>query len=380
MRIGIDARFLGVVGKGLGRYTQKLIENLEEIDKENYYFVFLGRENFDQYAPHNPHFQKVLAPYGWYTLLEQLRLPQLLYKYRLDLMHFPHFNVPFLYRRKFVVTIHDLILLKFPTLRGTTLHPFFYKIKFLAYKLIIASAIRRAQKIITVSNFTKEEILKYYAGKAQKEKTVVTYEAGMPVNEKVKKETQKNLEILRKYVILKPYLLYVGNAYPHKNLERMIQAFTKAVLPQDLRLVLIGKADYFYTKLKQFVVENNIQNVIFAGQVEEKDLSAIYQEALACIFPSLYEGFGIPPLEAMANQTPVISSNHPCMREILDESVYFFDAQKEDEMMVAMQKITQNPALREALIKKGNVQAQKYSWREMAQKTLAIYHERKKEN
>ena len=107
MRIGIDARFFGSIGKGLGRYTQKLIENLEKIDNTNQYFVFLKEENFDEYQPKNPNFQKVLANFRWYTFSEQVKFPKLLRKYNLDLVHFPHFNVPILTPAKFVVTIHE---------------------------------------------------------------------------------------------------------------------------------------------------------------------------------------------------------------------------------------------------------------------------------
>ena len=96
MRIGIDARFFGSIGKGLGRYTQKLIENLEKTDNENQYVVFLRKENFDEYQPKNKNFQKVLADYQWYTFAEQIKMPLLLNKFNLDLVHFPHFNVPFL--------------------------------------------------------------------------------------------------------------------------------------------------------------------------------------------------------------------------------------------------------------------------------------------
>lgn len=160
MFIGIDARFFGSIGKGLGRYTQKLIENLEKIDHENQYVVFLRKENFDEYQPKNKNFQKALADYQWYTFSEQIKMPLLLNKFNFDLVHFPHFNVPFFYRKKFVVTIHDLILLQFPTVKGTMLNPVFYKIKFWCYKFIIWSAIKRARRIITVSNFTKNELLK----------------------------------------------------------------------------------------------------------------------------------------------------------------------------------------------------------------------------
>ncbi|KKQ79694.1 MAG: mannosyltransferase B-like protein, partial [Candidatus Moranbacteria bacterium GW2011_GWD2_38_7] len=149
MKIGIDARFYGSIGKGLGRYTQKLIQHLEHIDKENHYVVFLRKENFDDYQPFNKNFEKVLADYAWYTFAEQLFFPLLLNKQKLDLMHFPHFNVPLLYSGRFVLTIHDLILTHFPTIRATMLNPVFYWFKYVAYKLAISSALWRAKKIIT---------------------------------------------------------------------------------------------------------------------------------------------------------------------------------------------------------------------------------------
>ena len=156
MKIGIDARFFGSIGKGLGRYTQKLIENLEKIDNENQYVVFLRKENFDEYQPRNKKFQKVLANYQWYTFSEQIKMPLLLNKFNIDLVHFPHFNVPFFYRKKFVVTIHDLILLEFPTVRGTTLNPFFYKIKFLEF-----GCFRISSFDLSVSRKLSEQLSEY---------------------------------------------------------------------------------------------------------------------------------------------------------------------------------------------------------------------------
>jgi len=378
MRIGIDARFYGLIGKGLGRYTQKLIENLEKISVEsgnfsNEYFIFLGKENFNDYIPKNPNFHKILAPYRWYTLLEQICMPKILNKYNLDLVHFPHFNVPFLYRRKFVVTIHDLILLQFPTVRGTTLNPIFYKIKFWAYRFIIWSAIKRAKKVITVSNFTKKELLKYYKNDLSEEKIIVTYEAGSDWEENEKNISSNDLEILKKYGILKPYLLYVGNAYPHKNLERLILAFSRIDLAQKYQLVLVGKIDYFYEKLKKLARNKNIENVVFLGYITDEILSLIYRKSEAYVFASLYEGFGIPPLEAMSKNVPVISSNHPCMKEILEESAYFFDGKNEESIAEAMKKVLEDEEIRKDLIEKGLQQIKKYSWKKMSQETSEIY-------
>ena len=376
-RIGIDARFFGSIGKGLGRYTQKLIENLEKIDNENQYVVFLRKENFDEYQPKNKNFQKVLADYQWYTFSEQLKMPTLLNKFKLDLMHFPHFNVPFFYRKKFIVTIHDLILLEFPTVRGTTLNPLFYKIKFLSYRFIIWSAIKRAEKVITVSNFTKKELLKYYKKYLKEEKIAVTYEAGSDSIENDGQNPLLDIEILKKYGIIKPYLLYVGNAYPHKNLERMILAFSSMNQEQKYQLVLVGKIDYFYDRLRKLVENKSIKDVVFLGQLTDEVLDAIYRKSRAYVFASLYEGFGIPPLEAMSRNIPVISSDHPCMKEILGDSVYFFNGRDEKEISEAMEKIMEDEELRKILIEKSSNQIKKYSWEKMGRETMEIYLNKK---
>ena len=377
MIIGIDARFFGSIGKGLGRYTQKLIENLEKTDNENQYVIFLRRENFDEYQPKNKNFRKVLADYQWYTFSEQIKMPLLLNKYKLDLVHFPHFNVPFLYRKKFVVTVHDLILLQFPTIKGTTLNPIFYKIKFWCYRFIIWSAIKRAEKVITVSNFTKNELLKYYKKDLQEEKISVTYEAGSDSMKNDENSQLSDIEILQKYGIIKPYLLYVGNAYPHKNLERMILAFLSMNQAQKYQLVLVGKIDYFYNRLRKLVDSKDINDVIFLGQISDEILNIIYRKSKAYVFASLYEGFGIPPLEAMSKNIPVISSDHPCMKEILGDSAYFFNGLEEKEISMAMKKIIEDNELRQGLIEKSLNQIKKYSWEKMASETLKIYNSAK---
>ena len=177
MRIGIDARFLGSKGKGLGRYTQKLIENLEKIDPENQYVIFLRQENWSQYEPKSPRFKKVLADFRWYSLAEQMWFPAKIYRERLNLMHFPHFNVPIFYFKPFIVTIHDLILRHFPTHRSSTLGPIKYWLKNIAYRIVIWLAIRRAKKIIVPSNYVKKDILNNF--NMDEEKIIITYE-GVP--------------------------------------------------------------------------------------------------------------------------------------------------------------------------------------------------------
>ena len=214
MRIGIDARFYGPTGKGLGRYTEKLIKYLEKLDHGNDYVIFLRKENWKKSHPGNPRFEKVLADYRWYTLSEQKNMPRILNKYSLDLVHFPHFNVPLFYRGDFVVTIHDLILLDFPTKRATTLGSVKYAIKNLAYKKVIKSAVKRAKKVITVSEYTKKRLVERF--NLDEDKIIVTYEACDKVESS--ESGMMDRDVLKIHRINKPYLLYVGNAYPHKNL------------------------------------------------------------------------------------------------------------------------------------------------------------------
>lgn len=176
-KIGIDARFYGPKGKGLGRYSQKLIEMLEEIDggsTDREYYVLLKKENFDYYHPTHDNFKKVEADFDWYSFAEQFKFPKFLRSLNLDLVHFCHFNVPLFYRRKFIITIHDLILFHHPTVRNTTLNKAYYALKLVAYQAVIRSAVRRAAKVIAVSHFTKNDLMNEL--KLPEKKIVTTHE------------------------------------------------------------------------------------------------------------------------------------------------------------------------------------------------------------
>jgi glycosyltransferase involved in cell wall biosynthesis len=376
MKIGIDARFYGSLGKGLGRYTQKLIENLEKQDDQNEYFVFLCRENFDDYVPKNKNFHKVLTNYRWYTFSEQLLMPLKLLKYKLDLMHFPHFNVPVFYFGKFVVTIHDLILIHYPTIKGTTLNPLFYKIKFLAYRLVISTAIRRAYKIIAVSEFAKKDIFKNY--KINPKKIEMIYEACDDfclVGGRNVKLILKNYNLLDSRGIIRPYLIYIGNVYPHKNPENLVLGYALAKKDKypDLRLVFVGQEDYFYRRLKKFIQDNGIEDVNFVGKLDDHILSIILRAAVLYGRPSFYEGFELPPLEAMACGVPVICSDRECAREILGDAAYYFNGHDPQDIAKSIKTVLMDKNLRQNLIEKGYVQVKKYSWKKMARDILEIY-------
>lgn len=371
MRIGIDARFYGSIGKGLGRYTQRLLKYLENIARHDEFVVFLRKENFEDYQPQAVNFAKKLADFPWYSFSEQKNFPRLLKSENLDLVHYPHFNVPLFTPKPFVVTIHDLILTHFPTRRATTLGPLKYFIKQMAYKIILSRAIQNAKQVLTVSEFTKQDIQKYFG--YDPKKITVTYEAV----ETFPLPSLDNEAILKKFGITKPYLLYVGNAYPHKNLEKLIE-FMK-ILPENrknLQMAIVCKPDYFLNRLINLVDKSGLwANFRFPGFVPDDELGVLYGQAHAYIFPSFYEGFGIPPLEAMSQGTPVLSSDAACMKEILGEAAIYFDPHSTSGMIKALDTLDQSANIRQIMIAKGRQQVSKYSWESLAKTTLDIYHQ-----
>lgn len=379
-RIGIDARFYGPLGKGLGRYTQEIVDNILKIDQDNDYVIFLRKENFDELVIDNhPNVKKVLLELRWYSLKEQLLMPFYLKREKLDLIHFCHFNVPFFVPSKFIVTIHDLILTKFKTTRASTLSPWLYNLKNFFYHIIIKRALKKSKKIITVSNFTKNDIIEQFKVPAQKIEVIYEGVANLSKGSDslfVAKISQG--QVLKNYNIENPFLLYVGNAYPHKNLDFLIRAFKLwQADDKELRLVLVGREDYFYNQVKElsaklFSSQDNIP-IIFTGYVPDNELETMYQRALLYVFPSLYEGFGLPPLEAMAKSCPVLSSQAASMPEILGSAAMYFDPQNENDFLEKAKRLRSDQELRESLIAKGLEQVKKYSWWECALSTKNLY-------
>lgn len=370
-RIAVDARFFGTKQKGLGRYCQKLVENLEKQDNsQNDYFILLTKENYSQYQPQKKNFYKLLADYHWYGFAEQVFFPRFLRKHNFDLVHFCHFNVPIFYRGSFVVTIHDLILFHFPTPRNTTLNKYFYFLKLWAYRMTITKAAKRALKIIAVSEFTKRDILKNFKG-IDEEKISVTLEG---CDSKRDVSCQDSEKALGKYGIKKPYLLYVGNAYPHKNLERLCLAFEEIGKKQaDLGLVLVGGNDFFYERLKKYVRDRKIGKVVFSGHVPDQELDIIYENAQLYVFPSLYEGFGLPPLEALSKGIPVVSSGRTSMPEVLGSAAVYFDPENTKSMVEAIRKILNDKKLVNEMVDLGRQRVGMFSWEKTAKDTLGVY-------
>ena len=359
LRIGIDARFAGPEGTGLGKYTEKLILNLAKIDKKNEYSIFLRRKNWDFFKlPQN--FKKIPADIKWYSSEEQLKLSGIFSKEKLDLLHVPHFNVPVLYTGKFVVTIHDLIHHQFYEQSASTKNFLLFEIKRAAYKTIIYSAVKRAAKIIVPSNFVKKQVLAAF--KIKPDRIAVTYEAAEEEYFKNQKREAKNQ---------KPFLIYVGNAYPHKNLNRLLDAL--AIL-KNVNLTIVCPRDVFAKRLEGEIKNRGLEsNVELLGYQPTENLSVLFQKATAYVFPTLSEGFGIPGLNAMAANIPVVCSNIPTLKEIYQDAVLYFDPQDSQDIADKIEKILKDATTRTDLVEKGRQQVKKYSWQKMARETLDVY-------
>ena len=366
MRIGIDARFFGPAQTGIGRYVERLVTHLERFDQHNEYVVFLRRPAWLTWEPTNHRWSKVLADERWYSVREQVTLPHIFHKAKLDLLHVPHFNVPLRYRGRYIVTIHDLILDQFPTERASTLGPLLFRAKFFAYQSVIRQAIWRSQAIITVSEHSKQDLIQRFGVKP--DKITVTYESVDPMHEPVP------LTSLTERGIQQPYILHVGNSYPHKNLERFLQGVKIAhQRGQKFQTVFVGKRDYFSQRLERLAMAEEISNVLFFGFASEAELAGLYQHAQAYFFPSMSEGFGLPGLEAMQAGVPLFASRATCLPEVFANAAHYFDPQNPADMADSIENALHDTLERQRLVQAGHERLKDFSWAEMAKQTLSLY-------
>lgn len=355
---------------GIGRYIRNLISCLQIIDKSNEYFILHLRDDYDILEYHN-NFRKLVANFRWYGLTEQIKMPRILQSIMPDLVHFPHFNVPIFYKGKFVVTIHDLIHQNFSMKRATTHGPFVYKIKQFGYRRVFQSAIEKSEAILVPSNFVKQQLVKDW--QIDDDKMAVTHEA---VDNKlfaiVKKMNQKKIaDIMQKLRINTPYIFYVGNAHPHKNVEGLIKVFlvVKKHYP-NLKLVLAGNDHYFWQRIKS---EFQQPGIIYTGYIDDEQLIALYKNAELFVMPSFEEGFGIPILEAMVCSCPVVSSNAGSLPEVGGDAPLYFNPTEPDDMVEKILKILDNQTLRNQIIEKGLKRVKVFSWQKLAKKTMEVY-------
>lgn len=369
MRIAIDARMYGLEHAGIGRYIINLIDQIEKLDKQNDYFIFLRRKHWQEIKFSNPRFRKVLSDYSHYTISEQVLLPLQLIKLHPDLVHFPSFNVPILYFGRKITTIHDLIKHQSRGPATTTRWPLIYWFKYLIYLLILKWAVVSSTKIMVPSLWTEKELIKQYH--LPSEKIVVAYE-GVDSKFKIENLKLKIKDMLDKYKIKKPFVVYTGSLYPHKNIGRLIEAIKLL----KLSLVVVCARNIFFNRLRQEVERAGAKKYItLAGFVPDEELAVLYGQAEAFIFPSLIEGFGLPGLEAMAAGLPVVASNSSCLPETYGEAALYFDPYDVGDIVDKIREVTSNQLTRNRLIKLGYKQVAKYSWQKMAVQTMGVYHE-----
>ncbi|OGH58596.1 MAG: hypothetical protein A2725_02750 [Candidatus Magasanikbacteria bacterium RIFCSPHIGHO2_01_FULL_33_34] len=370
MRIGIDARMMGG-GFGIGRYVEQLILSLQKIDNNNQYILFVKKIDNNKFKSKN--FKQVEADISWYSWAEQIKLNKIIKREKVDLMHFPHWNIPLFYNGLYIVTIHDLIMFHFPRPEATTLGPIKFWLKDFVHRIVIRNAVKKAKHIITTSEFTKDDINKTLGVSMNKMATI--YQAPFTTINNLQ-FTINNDVVLSKHNIVKPYALYVGSAYPHKNLDSLLKAW-KLFLDKyevDCQLVLVGKESYFYNNIKESDIANRLGNrVIFTGFVDDFDLDLLYKQSKLYIFPSLYEGFGLPPLEAIARGLPVVSSSSSCLPEVLGEGALYFDPNNIENIADTINEGLYNEDIRHQLLINGRTELQKYSSEKMAIDTLEIY-------
>lgn len=368
-RIGIDCRMYSSRFTGIGRYVYELIHNLFKLDSQNEYILFFNDPEYDGFNPPNERVTKVRVNAPHYSFSEQVKFLFQLRKHKLDLMHFTHFNAPVLYKHPSVVTIHDLTLSFYPGKKMTSpLHRY-------AYKKTIKSAVRNARKVIAVSQNTKKDIQDILS--TDEAKLYVIYEAVNPAFRRIEDDTYK-IKLKEKFNIDRPFILYTGVWRSHKNLPNLIKAFTilKKEYGYDGKLVVTGKHDPVYAQdifhLPETIEFSN--DIVFTGMVDELELIALYNAAQVYAFPSFYEGFGLPPLEAMQCGTPVAASNTSCIPEVCGEdNALFFDPRDPRDMADKIFTITSEKPVRERLIQNGLQHVKQFSWEKMAKETLDLY-------
>lgn len=366
MRIGIDARNDGT---GVGRYTFSLIRELSRIDGRNEYVLFLRRQRFATFAAPGPNFRAVEADIPWFTVRDQLALPRLVARERLDLVHYPHLTVPLLETTPFVVTVHDLNYLDPPSIFGQDGAGSSARRGLLTagYRVTLRKA-RKARRLIAVSEATRDAVLSTL--RVDPGKVAVTYEAAdLP-------EEQADRSVLQRNGVVDPFFLYVGSAYPYKNLPRLLDAFASFLRrgTGDFQLVLAGDHEQFAASLRERATRNGIEDrVVFTGPVSDAELVALYGAALAYVFVSLGEGFGLPGLEAMAAGVPVVAARAGSLPEIYADAADYFDPYDTESIATALERVARDDDLRRRLMALGSRRVAEFSWTKTAQQTLSVY-------
>lgn len=358
MKIVIDARESGT---STGRYVDKLVEYLHKLRPQHEITVLAKTPRLKYLREIAPGFKTVESNFNEFGYGEQLGLLKQLRGLRPDLVHFTMTQQPVLYRGRSITTIHDLTTLRFD---NPAKNPAVFKAKQTVYKQVVKKVAQKADYIIAISRYVKQDVAQYT--KISPDKIFVTYEAADHIRAVAQPIPRLDG---------KQFLMYVGRATPHKNLGRLVDAFEilKKNHP-DLMLGLAGKLDANYRQLEAYVTSKRMaDSIVFTDIVSEGELKWLYMNTAAYVFPSLSEGFGLPGLEAMMHGAPVISSNATCLPEIYGKAAYYFEPKSTYDMASKISNVLSSAGLRGQLIQKGRIQVGKYSWKKMAGETLKIY-------
>lgn len=365
MKIGIDARLYGPKHTGIGRYTQNLLLQLINLDQENKFVLFgdpdLLKQDFD-----SSQVDIVPLKTGIYSFSEQIVNLYKFKKQKLDLLHVPHFNAPILYDKPVVITLHDLIKDFSTGVKTSTLPAWQYQIKRLGYKLVLNQNLKKAKAIITPSHYWKNYLINNLSLDPQK--ISVTYEA---VSGDFKIPQNVDKKVVSQYKLKKPFIIYTGNLYPHKNVDFLVKAVKQYNKDHHnkVTLALISARDAFHDKF------SSTEHIKPLGYVPDEDLVQLYAQALALVQPSLLEGFGLTGLEAMKVGLPVLSSSASCLPEVYSDAALYFDPHDQKDFILKLEKVVQDQDLRQKLSQEGKKHVTKFSWKKTALQTLQVYQQ-----
>jgi glycosyltransferase involved in cell wall biosynthesis len=359
--IVIDAR---IRRASTGRYIDRLLEHLQNIDHIHRYTILVQAD--DPWQPTAPNFRSLPCPFPQFSFnpMNELRFTALLYRLKPDIVHFGMTQQPLLYFGKIATTTHDLTMFNFVR-RGATPVPIF-KMKMAGYRFIFWWAHHKSDKIIVPTKFVRDDLASYQP--FTKKKIVVTYEATEPpLQAKAVRPGQLGEH--------DTFIMYLGNAFPHKNVWRLAQAFD--ILHKKypaLKLVLVGKREAHYEELALQVQSlDAAKDIIITGFLPDEEAKWLYEHCRAYVYPSLSDGWGLTPLEAMAHGAPVVASNVSCIPEVLGDAAYYFNPREPKDIAQKVGEVLDSPALRQRLKDKNSTQVKKFSWRRMAEETLAVY-------
>lgn len=372
MRIAIDATILSNENTGTGFYIINLIKGLGKIENKNLqYYIFVKKDlvpDVVDIAGDNFHIIDIdFKPRFLRVIWQFLFFPFTLRRLRIDVLHSPNYITP-LYSLgfKIIVTIHDLTFCLMPEKYTIT--------KRLFYKLLVPVFIKIADKVISVSENTKKDMIKLF--KVPENKIYVTYESYPEYYTKPGRE-EKSDEVLNKFGLKKNFILFVGMIEPRKNVLSLLKAFYLVDDYIDLDLVVVGKKGWYYSDVEEFMEiikgESLNNKIFFTGYVSEPELKYFYQSAYIFAYPSYYEGFGLPPLQAMACAIPVITSDVSSLPEVVGEAAIKIDPSNIQDMADAIKDIYRNSDLRNKLKAAGAVQALKFSLENFALNTIKAY-------